>query len=167
MSGAKNLGLKSAVITWIIAAFALVAFYFLLVGISSRSWQHSLELLSQDRFYVGAIAAGFGIQVGLFGYIRQLQKLVRVGGAGAVAASGTGTSTVSMLACCLHHAGDLLPFIGATGAAIFFEQYRYPLMWLGISINLLGIYLMLRLIAKNNLWPSRVAAKITVPPVAR
>ncbi|WP_406676794.1 hypothetical protein [Moorella sp. ACPs] len=159
MGAAKNLSLKSAVITGIIAAFALVAFYFLLVGISSRSWQHSLELLRQDRFYVGAIAAGFGTQVGLYSHIRRWQKFSRARGAGAVAASGTGTSTASMVACCLHHLGEVLPVIGASGIAIFLERYRYPVMWLGITINLLGIYLMLHIIATNNLWPSRVLKK--------
>ncbi|CEP67508.1 Uncharacterized [Moorella glycerini] len=154
----KNPGLKSFLVG-LIAALALVAFYFFLVSLSSRSWRHSLDLLSQDRFYVLAIAAGFGTQVGLYSYIRRWQKFSRAGSAGAVAASGTGTSTVSMVACCLHHLGELLPVIGASGFAIFLERYRYPVMWLGITINLLGIYLMLRLIATNNIWPSRVLKK--------
>ncbi|WP_338835454.1 hypothetical protein [Neomoorella thermoacetica] len=152
----KGPGLKS-VLVGLTAAMALVGFYFFLVSLSSRSWQHSLELLSQDRFYVAAIAIGFGIQTGLYNYIRRRQKILHAGGAGAVAATGTGASTVSMVACCLHHIGELLPVIGASGAAIFLEQYRYPVMWLGIAINLLGIYLLLRLMARHNLWPFRIA----------
>ncbi|TDA68757.1 MAG: hypothetical protein D9V47_08220 [Clostridia bacterium] len=125
---------------------------------TSRSWEHSLELLIQDRYYVTAIAAGFGLQLGLFSYVRQLRQVVRTRAAGAVAASGTGTSTVSMVACCLHHLADILPVIGASGAAIFLEQYRYPVMGMGIAVNILGIGLMVRLIAQNGLWPSHIWA---------
>lgn len=134
MNTAKSLVIRRAVLAGLVASLALVAFYFLLVGFSSGSWQHSTELLAQDRFYVLAITAGFGTQVGLFSYMRQVQKLVRVRGAGAMAASGTGASTVSMLACCVHHLGEVLPVLAASGAAIFFEKYRYPVMWLGIAI---------------------------------
>lgn len=146
----KRLILRRAVLVGLIASLILLTFYFLVVGFTSGSFKHSRELLAQDAFYVLLIAAGFGTQVGLFSYIRQVQKLVRVRGAGAVAASGTGASTVSMLACCLHHIGEVLPVLAASGVAIFFEQYRYPVMWVGIAINLLGIYLMVRMITRHG-----------------
>lgn len=142
--------------TGIVASLALLAFYLVLVGLSSRSWQHSFELLTQDRYYVAAIAAGFGTQVALFSYVRRVGKMVRARRAGAVAATGTGTSTISMVACCLHHTGDILPVVAASGATVFLEQYRYPVMWAGIAVNILGVYLMLRLIGRNGLWPAQV-----------
>ncbi len=132
------------------------------IGIISRDWQHTLELLSSDRLYIAAIAGGFGVQVGFFSYVRRLQKMCRTQGAVAMTASGTGTSTVSMLACCLHHVSDLAPVVGASGAAIFLNEYRYPVMGAGIVVNLLGIFFMLRLISRHRLWPSQVWA-----PMAR
>gem|GEM_PF-5412806 len=34
-----------------------------------------------------------------------------------------------------------MPVLGVSGAAIFFEQYRYPLMWTGIARLNYGMYL--------------------------
>ncbi|GAW91952.1 hypothetical protein [Calderihabitans maritimus] len=139
------------------ACIGLLLFYFLLVGLV-ESWSHATELIIKDAFFAGAISLGFGIQIGLFSYIKQLQKLVRTRSVTAMAASGTGTSTVSMVACCLHHLGDVLPIIGLSGASLFLEQYRYPLMWVGIAFNLVGIFILLRIVNKNRLWPKYVFA---------
>lgn len=145
-----------AIAVGIISALGLFAFYLGFIGIISRDWQHALQLLLDDRLYIAAIAGGFGVQAGLFSYVRRLQKISRIRGAVAMTASGTGTSTVSMAACCLHHVGDFAPVLGASGAAIFLNEYRYPVMGVGILVNLLGIFLMLRLITRNRLWPSQV-----------
>jgi hypothetical protein len=58
--------------------------------------------------------------------------------AGTVATS-TGTSTVAMLACCAHHLTDVFAILGLSGAAIFLNVYKTPLLWLGIVMNLFGI----------------------------
>ena len=138
------------------AAFiGLLLFYFVSVGLV-ESWTHAAELMLGDLFYVGLIALGFGLQISLFTYVKLLQKMVRTRGITATAVSGTGASTVSMAACCLHHLGDILPLIGLSGTIIFFAQYRYPLMWLGIVINLFGVLMMLRMINKHRLWPRYV-----------
>ncbi|MHB1415103.1 MAG: hypothetical protein ACYC1C_07600, partial [Chloroflexota bacterium] len=51
----------------------------------------------------------------------------------------TGASTTAMLACCAHHLGDLLPILGLSGAALFLNEFKTPLLWLGIIGNLAGI----------------------------
>jgi len=94
-----------------------------------------LEQLGDDLPFVGAIAVGFGTQVGLFAYLRGLHARASAGG---VAAS-TGTSTAAMLACCAHHLVDVAPALGVSGAAIFLNAYKTPLLWLGIVMNLVGI----------------------------
>gem|GEM_PF-4832409 len=53
MGRCKSLSLKPEISGGLIAALALVAFYFLLIGLVSRSRQHSLELLAQDRLCRG------------------------------------------------------------------------------------------------------------------
>ena len=58
--------------------------------------------------------------------------------AGGVAAS-TGTSTVAMLACCAHHLTEVFAIFGLSGAAIFLNVYKTPLLGLGIVMNLFGI----------------------------
>ncbi|MBS4026018.1 MAG: hypothetical protein KGZ96_10145 [Clostridia bacterium] len=77
-------------------------------------------------------------------------KEVKANKGGIIAAAGTGTSTATMVACCLHHVGDVAPVIGLSGAAVFMSQYKVYFMIFGISMNLLGIYLMLRMIKKHT-----------------
>ncbi len=121
-----------------VAAAGLLLFYLGLITLA-QGWAHALEQLSEDRWFVGAIAAGFGTQIGLFTYLRGLHARATAGG---VAAS-TGTSAAAMLACCAHHVTDILPIIGLSGAAVFLNVYKTPLLWLGIGMNLAGIGYML------------------------
>ena len=79
--------------------------------------------------------AGFGTQLGLYTYLRNMHLHATVGG---VAAS-TGTSTVAMLACGAHHLTEVFAIFGLSGAANFLNVYKTPLLWLGIVMNLFGI----------------------------
>ena len=101
----------------------------------AQGWGHAIEQLADDRWFVSAIIAGFGTQVGLYTYLRSMHTHAMAGG---VAAS-TGASTVAMLACCAHHLTDVFAIFGLSGAAIFLNVYKTPLLWLGIVMNLLGI----------------------------
>jgi cation transport ATPase len=78
-----------------LAAGAVLSFYLGLITIA-QGWTHAVQQLAADRWFVGAIAAGFGAQVGLFAYLRSSRGRATAGG---VAASA-GTSTTAMLACC-------------------------------------------------------------------
>lgn len=133
----------------ILSAGVLTAFYIAIVTVL-QGWSHALELVTGDWYFVGAIAVGFGVQVGLFVHMRRLQKLRRSRSSTALTGAGTGTSTVAMLACCAHHATDVLPLIGLSGAAVFLTDYRIPFMLLGIATNLVGIVVMLRLLRKHS-----------------
>lgn len=122
----------------LLAAFGLLVFYLGVITLA-QDWSHALQQLAEDRWFVGAIASGFGIQVGLFTFLRGLQMRTSVSG---VAAS-TGTSTVAMLACCAHHLTDVLPILGLSGAAVFLNVYKTPLLWVGIVMNGIGIVYLL------------------------
>ena len=128
-----------------LAALALLGFYLGVIGLV-QGWPHAVEQLAEDRWFVAAIALGFGTQIGLFVYVRELHARAASGG---VAAS-TGTSAVAMLACCAHHLTDVLPILGLSGAVIFLNAYKTPLLWLGITMNLFGIGYMLRVIRQTN-----------------
>lgn len=123
----------------LLAVLGLLAFYLGVIAIA-QGWAHALEQLAEDRWFIGAIATGFGAQVALFTYLRQLHAQAAVGGV----AVSTGTSTTAMLACCAHHLTDVLPVLGVSGAAIFLDVYKTPLLWLGIIMNVVGIVYMLR-----------------------
>lgn len=128
----------------LVAASALLGFYLGLITLA-QGWTHALEQLAEDRWFVAAITAGFGTQVGLFAYLRGLHAAAAAGGL----AASTGTSTTAMLACCAHHLVDILPVLGLSGAAIVLNAYKSPLLWLGIVMNLLGIIYLVRQISRG------------------
>lgn len=68
--------------------------------------------------------------------------------------AGTGTSTVSMIACCVHHVADTAPILGLAGianVATFLTDYKIPFMLIGLVMNLIGIMVTLRIIQKTKL----------------
>jgi len=126
----------------VLGALALVGLYLGIVSWAQGS-EHAFELLWDDRLFVGLISAGFGTQVGLFAYVRMLRRSMARESL-ALAGAGTATSSVSMIACCAHHLTDVLPVIGLSGLAIALNDFRTPLMLVGIAVNLAGIAVMIR-----------------------
>ena len=124
-----------------LAAFGLAGLYLGIVT-WAQGVDHALQLLWDDRLFVGLIAAGFGTQIGLFTYVRLLQRALARESV-ALAGAGTATSSISMVACCAHHLADVLPVIGVSGLAVFLVEFRTPLMLLGLATNLAGIAVML------------------------
>ncbi|GBD10386.1 hypothetical protein HRbin23_00027 [bacterium HR23] len=127
----------------------------ILLYIGVVSWaqglRHALTLLGQDWYFVAAIATGFGVQIGLYTYLRLgIPRAKPLHAPTAAAATGTGTSSVAMVACCAHHITDVLPLMGLSGAAIFLNQFRVPLMVAGIAVNIIGVVLMLRLVHQGR-----------------
>ena len=129
----------------ICAALGLLAFYLGIITLA-QGWDHALQQLDADRWFVGTIVLGFGTQVALFTRLRSLHADATRSG---VAAS-TSTSAAAMLACCAHHLADILPIIGLSGAAIFLNAYKTPLLWLGILMNIGGIVYLARKIHEQR-----------------
>jgi cation transport ATPase len=139
-------GLRWPALAGILAAVALVGLYLGFVTIA-QDWNHATGLLWGDRWLVLAIAAGFGTQIGLYVHLRRLNDLHhKLGQCKALTATGTGTSSLAMVACCAHHLTDVLPILGLSAAATFLTQYRIPFMLVGVGSNLVGTLVMLRLI---------------------
>ncbi|HLE02155.1 MAG TPA: hypothetical protein VI877_01535 [Dehalococcoidia bacterium] len=136
----------------LLAALGLVGLYFAVVALL-QDRAHAVSLLWQDRYFVAAIASGFGTQMGLYTYLRQLRRAR--GPAQVLAGTGTGTSSLAMVACCLHHASDVLPLIGLSGAAIFLSRFRIPFMALGLAMNLAGIAVSVRILRRARAKPSQ------------
>ncbi len=128
--------------TGALAALLLVALYLGLVT-WAQGLDHARELLWDDRYFVAAIAAGFGLQVGLFTYLRVVLPRRAAASAAGLTAAGSGTSTAAMVACCAHHLTDALPVLGLSGAAVFLTDYRDWLMAIALAMNALGVAFML------------------------
>lgn len=129
--------MKTRALANALAAFAaLLTVYFAVVGLLSGPDYARAQFAAYGDFLV-SLAAGFGIQVGLYTYLR---RLVGVHGASrnVVAASGT-SSTAAMVSCCAHYLVNLLPVLGATGLVTLAAQYQVQFFWVGIAFNLAGI----------------------------
>ncbi|HEX2916394.1 MAG TPA: hypothetical protein VH186_36875 [Chloroflexia bacterium] len=117
-----------------LGSLGLLSFYLGVITLA-QGGQHALEQLQQDFLFIGPITVGFGLQISLFVYLRYLHAHVSMTGV----ATSTGTSAAAMLACCAHHLADILPVIGLSGAALFLNEFKIPLLWLSLGMNLVGI----------------------------
>lgn len=130
------------------ASVLLFSLYFGAIALA-QGLGHALEQTRQLAPWLFGLVAGFGIQAGLFSFIRGgRQKAPTV----SVAASG-GVSAGSMVACCAHHLSDVLPLLGLSGAALFLADYQLFFIVLGLVSNGIGILIMLDVIQRNGLWP--------------
>ncbi len=128
------------------ASLAMAAVYFGIVSYFN-SFSHAVSQFISLWPFMILLISGFGAQAGLFSYIKE-------NSAGAsprfAAASGT-VSTGSMVACCAHHASDVLPFVGLSFAAAFVDRYQLFFLLLGIMSNILGLLFMLGIMQRLNM----------------
>ena len=115
---------------------ALLGVYFGILTLAS-GWSFTVSQFAAFWPYIIALALGFGAQVGLFLYLKQL-SLHHHHAHHMAAASGT-TSAAAMLACCTHYLANVLPVLGAVGAVSLIAQYQVELFWIGLAFNAAGL----------------------------
>lgn len=142
-----------SIIVGVSGSIGLLIIYFGIL-IWANSFSHALEQFSEMWYWISILVIGFGIQLGLYSYIRSNIRKKIPGATAEVAAAG-GISTGSMIACCAHHITDVLPIIGLSVAAVFLVKYQLPFILLGIFSNLVGITMMLDIIQKYELYPKK------------
>lgn len=120
----------------------LLFFYLILMRVTTGSLEIAIAQFNFYRPWILALAVGFGIQMGLYKMIR-LKHMSSVGTKNVAKVTGT-TSTATMVACCAHHAVDVLPIIGASALASFLGAYTKELFSVGIIFNLFGIGYMVK-----------------------
>ena len=121
-----------------LASAVLLGVYFTILTFVS-GWGFAQEQFSAYGYFIVSLAVGFGIQIGLYVYLRQL---VKEGPAAMLGVTGT-TSTAAMISCCTHYLVNLLPILGVAGIVTFVAQYQVQLFWVGILFNLGGIAYMI------------------------
>lgn len=127
------------------ATVALLGVYFVILGAVS-GWEFTVSQFLDFWYFIVSLAAGFGIQIGLFTYLRNAVRGMDMSGK-VVAVSGT-TSTAAMISCCAHYLTNILPVVGAAGAIALVAQYQIELFWFGLACNLAGIAYMGNRVAK-------------------
>lgn len=137
------------------AGAALILLYLTILSVA-QSPSHALEQLSQDRLWVGLVALGFGIQIGLYAYLRLIISAMQLAGATAMTGAGTTTSTVGMIACCAHHLADFAPLValtgatGLSGAVAFLAEWKIPFILFGLAVNAIAIVMSIRTIRRER-----------------
>ncbi|KKU11885.1 MAG: hypothetical protein UX17_C0065G0002 [Parcubacteria group bacterium GW2011_GWC2_45_7] len=132
---AVNARLKS-IAFGILASSLLLGLYFTLLTLIS-GWPFARGQFFEFWYFIVSLALGFGIQVGLYTYLKNsLHNRVRA--SGVLAVSGT-TSTGAMISCCAHYLVNILPILGVTGLVSLVGQYQIQLFWVGLLSNIAGI----------------------------
>lgn len=120
----------------LLGAAGLLAFYFIVLRLTNSSWDHAIEQFGQLWFWMLLLDLGFGIQIGLYTYLRNIDRNEN---SAKIASTSAGVSAGSMVACCAHHVSDVLPIIGLSSISIFLTEYQVWFIILGIVSNFLGI----------------------------
>jgi hypothetical protein len=141
--------MKKPTLLAIISSVVLITVYIIILSLF-ESFEYAITQFVELWYWMAPLVIGFGVQVGLFSYIRISSKAISNTPNGVMATSG-GVSTTSMIICCLHHVTDVLPIVGLSAAAVFLTAYQPVFLALGVFSNLVGITIMLTIIQRNNL----------------
>lgn len=129
------------------AIVSLLFFYFIIVTAVS-GFRFALSQFSSYWYFLISLALGFGIQIGLYSYLKYFVKNSGIIiGSKTVAVTGT-TSTLAMVSCCAHYLTNILPILGTVGLVTFVAQYQIQFFWVGLVFNIIGIFYMIRKIMK-------------------
>lgn len=143
--------MKKHIVVGVSAGILLLLLYAGIITLA-QGFTHALEQTAKLWYWIAALIVGFGVQVGLFSFIRQGLKERRASATASVATSG-GVSAGSMVACCAHHLADILPALGLAGLSAFLVNYQFPFIILGVLSNIVGITIMLETIQRHGLCP--------------
>ncbi|MBI2985352.1 MAG: hypothetical protein HYY45_01155 [Deltaproteobacteria bacterium] len=125
-----------ASVTGILGMLALLSAYLLILTAVS-GWDFTLDQFYTFWYFIVSLAVGFGIQTGLYTYLR---GAVHQGdGSGKVLAVSGTTSTAAMISCCAHYLTNILPVLGTAGIITLVAQYQTELFWFGLASNAAGI----------------------------
>src|SRR3989344_1366984 len=126
--------MNKALVNGILATTILLTVYITVVSLVS-GWIFAQEQFRQFWYFVVTLAVGFGIQVGLYSYLKTIIKTVSP----KVVATSGATSTAAMISCCAHYLVNILPILGAVGIITVISQYQVQLFWVGLAFNFAGI----------------------------
>lgn len=119
------------------AAALLLGMYFAVLTLVS-GWEFTLAQFASYWYFVLALTVGFGVQIGLYSYLRRITRHNDASGK-VVTVSGA-TSTGAMISCCAHYLTNVLPVLGATSVVALLAQYQVEFFWVGLAFNLAGMF---------------------------
>ena len=128
--------LTKSIVYGLLASLLLIVFYFFIVTLVS-GWSFAQGQFGHYWYYLTSLAVGFGLQIGLYVYLKN--AIHNQQGSGKVLAVSGTTSTAAMISCCAHYLVNIAPVLGIAGALSIIAQYQIQLFWVGLAFNLGGI----------------------------
>ncbi|MFA6392671.1 MAG: hypothetical protein WCW54_01095 [Candidatus Paceibacterota bacterium] len=130
--------IKKSILYGTLASIILLGVYFAVLTFVS-GWVFAEKQFASYWYFIVSLTVGFGIQIGLYSYLKELvkNKHITIDGK-AVAVTGT-TSTLAMVSCCAHYLTNIIPILGISGSLMFITKYQTEIFWVGILFNIFGI----------------------------
>jgi hypothetical protein len=143
-----------------IASGIAVALFDLLVPLMAKgSFDEGVPRFLDNGMFALLVPAAVAVQMGLFRHYRNITRTTKVYGLEKIGVSGSAVSVAGMVACCVCCIPPLSIMLTAAGLSImdtsvFIEQYQAPMIIAGLSINAIGILIMLLAIERHRKRPS-------------
>ena len=146
----KNL-LKNPFIFGATIGILVIIFNISIASLAEGSLKSGYSAFLSNGSFVYLIPLAVGVQMGLFRHHRNMTTEKKLCGSEKVGVAGSATSSLTMLACCLHHVGDLLPTVGfVLATSSFLIQYRDAIIIIGLLANVAGSAYIARAILKDR-----------------
>ena len=145
-----------AILFGFLGSISLLVFYFFIMFLGKNSLSAALDQLLALRLWIFPLITTFGIEVGLFTYLKSKQH---ISGKSTVVSSTT--SGVAMVACCAHHITDILPLVGFSLVATLLTTYQPLFFTIGIVSNIVAIFLLLRQVP----FPSTIRKQLKITAI--
>jgi Co/Zn/Cd efflux system component len=148
-TGIKNL-LKNPFVFGASAGILVVIFNISIASLAEGSFEKGYQVFLTNGIFVYLIPLAVGVQMGLFRYHRNITT-GNIAGSEKMGLAGSATSSLTMVACCLHHVSDILPSIGLIlAASSFLIQYKDAIIIIGLLANVAGSIYIARAIIKDR-----------------
>ncbi len=152
MPGNKTRNLiKNPLIFGAIIGLVVILFNISIASLAEGSFEKGYQVFLTNGLFVYLIPLAVGIQMGLFRYHRNITTEKKLCGSEKVGVAGSATSSLTMVACCLHHVGDLLPSVGfILATSSFLIQYKDDIIIIGLLANMGGSLYIAKAILKDK-----------------
>lgn len=132
------------------AGMLVVLFNISIASFAEGSFGKGYEVFLTNGIFVYLIPLAVSVQMGLFRYHRNITT-GNIAGSEKMGMAGSATSSLTMLACCLHHVSDILPSIGLIlAASSFLLEYKDAIIVIGLLANVAGSIYIARAIIKDR-----------------
>jgi Co/Zn/Cd efflux system component len=160
MSGIQDIKLlKNPFVFGIGAGILVVIFNISIASLAEGSFEKGYQTFLTNGIFVYLVPLAVSVQMGLFRYHRNITT-GNVTSSEKVGMAGSTTSSLTMVACCLHHVSDILPSVGIIiAASSFLIQYKDTIIIIGLFANVIGSVYIARAIIKDRVIIAR--GKIT------